>query len=197
MLKQYGDLLANVRRDGIFHPIRYLIQPDDPLVKEVADVLVQSKDFIGAAQDFVSSISPYQEEVGDYWAYPFETLAFASAWRSLILEGEKISPPSSDCDDKAILLCSILRNFVPPDQVFCAIGTRNTGGKEEGHMWGLVSKNKDDVRVVESTAPSSQNLRGIYTVSALFNDKYAFSTPTGLKEFGLIPVPLTIETVKV
>ena len=93
-LKEYEDLLANVRHDGQFHSIRDLVQPFDPLVKEVADILIQAPDFIEAAQDFVAEFTVYKEEVGDYWGYPMETLAFRSG----------------DCDDLAILLCSILRN---------------------------------------------------------------------------------------
>ncbi len=180
MLRQYGDLLANVRRNGIYHPIRSLVQPDDPTVKEVADVLIQTRGFIDAAQDFVFSFTPYQEEVGDYWGYPMETLAFRGG----------------DCDDLSILLCSILRNYIPPDQVFCAIGDRNDGEGDKGHMWVVTNTNRSRPRIVEATAPSSQALRGKYTVGALFNDKYAFATERGLKEFGLIPAPGWEKAVK-
>jgi hypothetical protein len=35
-LTEYDDLLADVRWNGRFHSIRNLVQPNDPLVKELA-----------------------------------------------------------------------------------------------------------------------------------------------------------------
>jgi len=177
MLQQYADLLANVRRDGNYHSIRDLVRPHDPLVAEVADVLIQSDDFIGAAQDFVDSFTTYQDEIGDYWGYPMETLAFKGG----------------DCDDKAILLCSILRNYLPPDEIFCAIGLWKVRGKEEGHMWNLFINDRGKQRIIEATASASRPIQGRYTLGAIFNDCYVFVTPRALKEFALIPVPLVTE----
>lgn len=178
-LKEYEDLLANVRYDGKLHSIRDLVRPDDPDVKEVADVLIQWPDFITASQDFVAAFTVYREEVGDYWARPAETLASRAG----------------DCDDLAILLCSILRNYIPAaaDGVFCAIGTKTERGKDEGHMW-VVTKNKDGKdRIIEATAPSTKKVTGIYKISALFNDEYTFATAFGLKTFGLLPLESLME----
>ena len=52
MLKEYKDLLANVRADGKYHSIKSLIEPNDLTVQEVADVLIQGRDFIADTQDF-------------------------------------------------------------------------------------------------------------------------------------------------
>ncbi len=101
-MKQYEDLLANVRRDGRIHSIRDLVQPFDPLVKEVADVLIQAHDFIEAAQDFVAEFAHYQEEVGDYWGYPFETLAFKSGdvtYEDTVTMGANAASPLLDGED--------------------------------------------------------------------------------------------------
>jgi hypothetical protein len=193
MLRQYGDLLANVRRDGIYHSIRGLVTPNQPLVHELADVLIQSKDFVGSAQDFVNSFTQYKDEVGDYWAYPVETLAYFEAWRELQGKGVKAESPTCDCDDMAILLGSILRNYIPPDEIFCAIGLKSEGGKEEGHMWDLLVRDDTPPRIIEATSSSSRPPRGKYKLAAMFNDKYAFATPRGIQEFGLIPVPLVPE----
>ncbi len=179
-MKQYEDLLANVRRDGRFHSIRDLVQPFDPLVKEVADVLIQAHDFIEAAQDFVAEFAHYQEEVGDYWGYPFETLAFKYG----------------DCDDLAILLCSILRNGISADKVFCAIGTWEKRGEVTGHMWVIVVDPQGRDRIVEATAPSYKRTGGIYRLSAIFNDEYAWATARGLKEFGLLHFEEVINTLE-
>ena len=106
MLKQYDDLLARVRGDGQFHGIRQLVQPNDPLVREVAAVLIQSGDFVRLAQDFVNGYTSYQEEVGDYWDTP----------------GEALRDRYCDCDDSAILLCSILRNYILAELYSCRPG---------------------------------------------------------------------------
>ena len=175
MLKQYFDLKADVRGDGEYHSIRELVQLDDPEVRDVARVLVQADDFVSAAQDFVDSFTTYQREIGDYWTIPSEVL----------------ETRAGDCDDKAILLCSILRNYIGPEDVFCAIGTQ--GG--EGHMWIVLSDPSGQDRIVEATAPSSRPVKGNYRLYAIFNDKYAFSYPEGLREFCLLPVEQEKEAV--
>ena len=179
-LTEYDDLLANVRYDSRFHSARNLVQPDYPLVKQVAAVLRQAPDFVGAAQDFVHDFAPYSSEVGDFWAKPGETLAMETG----------------DCDDLAILLCSILRNEIPADQVYCAVGILKRDGKAVGHMWVDYRPAGGPTRVIESTAPSWKQLRGIYQASALFNDEYAFATDYGLKTFGLMPLEEVVETLK-
>jgi len=180
-MKQYEDLLANVRRDGRFHSIRDLVRPDDPYVKEVAAVLLQAPDFIEASQDFVAEFADYSEEIGDYWSYPIETLAFK--W--------------GDCDCLAILLCSILRNGISADRVFCSIGTWEKRGKATGHMWVTVVDLRGRDRIIEATAPSYRRTEGIYRLSAFFNDEYTWSTPRGLKEFGLMPFEEILDSLEV
>lgn len=172
MLRLYDNLLADVRWDENYHGIRGLVQPQNPLVKKIADVLINAPDFIEATQDFVHTYTTYESEIGDFWAMPEEML----------------DKRSGDCDDSAILVCSILRNYIPADQVFCAVGVKRNG-KTEGHMWVQLNTGGDDF-IVESTAGSNAPLRGKYVLSALFNDKYAFATENGLKEFGLVPVLL-------
>ena len=177
-LTEYEDLLANVRYDGRFHSIRDLVQPHDPLVMELADVLIQDPNFIEIAQAFVDGFTTYQEEIGDYWAQPFETLALEAG----------------DCDDKAILLCSILRNYMPAEKVFCAIGTWRHNGDEEGHMWVVTEGNRKD-RTIEATAPPGRTPSGTYRLSAIFNDEYAFAFPGAMQEFGLLPFEAVIQSL--
>jgi len=174
MLKQYQDLLADVRGDGQYHSVRSLVQPDDPDVQEVADVLIQGNDFISAAQDFVSAFTIYKSEIGDYWSTPDEVLLNRSG----------------DCDCLAILLCSILRNFIPAEDVYCAVGNLDPGKKNSGHMWVVTVDKNGKERIVEATAPSTRPITGVYAVEGLFNDKYAFATDFGLKDFDLLPVLL-------
>ena len=168
-IKQYKDLLANVRNDGKYHSIRALVQPDDQAVRDVARVLVQAKDFIAAAQEFVDSFTTYQVEVGDYWTTP----------------GEILDARAGDCDDKAILLASILRNYLPADQVYCAFGLWVLDGATTGHMYVVTEGEDGEDRILEATAGPGRKTRGKYVLHGMFNDKYAFSTDIGLREFDL------------
>lgn len=179
-IKRYDDLLADVRHDHEHHSIRSLVQVDDPEVREVARVLVQASDFISAAQEFVNSFTTYGSEVGDFWRTPSETLE----------KSQDEVEPGVDCDDSAILLCSILRNYIPPDQVYCAFGLWAMGGKTDGHMWVVTKGEGGEDRILESTASPGKSLRGKYVIYGMFNDSYAFSTDIGLKEFDLKTVEL-------
>ncbi|TET43290.1 MAG: hypothetical protein E3J60_00590 [Dehalococcoidia bacterium] len=179
-MKRYDDLLGDVRHDHEYHPIRSLVQVDDPEVREVARVLVQATDFISAAQEFVNSFTTYGSEVGDFWRTPSETLE----------KSESLDDPGVDCDDSAILLCSILRNYIPPDEVYCAFGLWAMGGKTDGHMFVVTKGEGGEDRILESTAPPGKSTRGKYVIYGMFNDCYAFSTDIGLKEFDLKTVEL-------
>lgn len=171
MLKQYFDFRANVRYDGKYHSIRQLIQPDDPEIKEIAAVLSKADDFVGAAQDFVDSFTVYKREVGDYWSTPVETLANRGG----------------DCDCLGILLCSILRNYIPAEKVFCAVGNWRQNGTG-GHLWVVMESETEADRIIEATASSSQLVKGKYELEAIFNDKYVFAYPQAIGNFDLIPV---------
>lgn len=171
-LQQYDDLLADVRHDQKYHSIRSLVQPAELEVREIAQVLVQAPDFIAAAQEFVHSFTTYKKEVGDYWATPGETLA----------------AQAGDCDDKAILLCSTLRNYIPPEKVYCAFGLWKFGGVTGGHMWVVLEGQNGEDRIVEATAGPSMAGKGKYIIHGIFNDTYAFATDIGLREFDLRPV---------
>ncbi|MBN2239024.1 MAG: transglutaminase domain-containing protein [Dehalococcoidales bacterium] len=93
------------------------VTPDDPEVKAlVNDILFSDSrlywnDF-NALRDWVSWHVGYRSDIdihgqSDYWQTPAETLELGTG----------------DCEDFAILLCSILRSYgVPADQVFVATG---------------------------------------------------------------------------
>ena len=167
-LSMFDDLFASVRYDNDFHSIRSLVQPDDPEVREIAAVLEAAPDFIEACQDFVDSFTTYENEVGDYWTEPWELL----------------EERAGDCDDKAILLCSLLRTVLPADQVFCAVGDWALNGRG-GHMWVVTQGKNSEDRIIEATASSTKPVKGNYNLQAIFNDVYAFATPAGRKEFAL------------
>lgn len=179
-IKRYDDLLADVRHDHEYHSIRSLVQVDDQEVRDIARVLVQASDFISAAQEFVNSFTTYGSEVGDFWRTPSETLE----------KSQEEVEPGVDCDDSAILLCSILRNYIPPDEVYCAFGLWAMGERTDGHMWVVTKGEGGEDRILESTAPPGKVTRGKYVIYGMFNDKYCFSTDIGIREFDLKTVEL-------
>lgn len=203
MLKQYYDILARVRGDGKWHSIRSLVQPDDPQVIEVAAILARSDNFVAACQNFVDSFTTYAREVGDYWSTPAETMvalcplclsdnvvrinSFQDIYRCNDCGYVGEPTRAGDCDDKAILLTSLLRYRLPADEVYCAFGAHRLNRKAEGHMWVIKGNGLEDT-ILEATAPYSAELQGEYELMAFFNDKYAFSYPEGIREFNLAPV---------
>lgn len=167
-LKLYNEILADVRRNGLC-PVKSLVQPDDVEVRRVASVLAQAENPVAAAQEFIHSFTEYLHEEGDYWSTP----------------GETFEREAGDCDCLAIALCSILRNWLPADKVFCAIGNLSNGS-DSGHMWLVMEGVGGEDRIIESTAPPEKPLRGGYNLMAIFNDVYAFSSPEGIREFHLV-----------
>jgi hypothetical protein len=97
-------------------------------------------------------------------------------------------PDGIDCDDSAILLCSILRVYIPADKVFCAVGMWSYNGRTEGHMFVVVQNKSGEEFILESTASPDADVKGSYDIYALFNDKYTLATKQGLSLFGLRPI---------
>jgi len=173
-LEFYHDLGANVRYNGQYVPIRQLVTPNDPTVRQVADILSQTPDFIAAAQQFVNEFINYYREPGDFWSMPAE-----------VIDLER-----GDCDCMAILLCSILRTRIPAEKVYCAVGEWGFDGITDGHMWVVIDGGNGKDRILESTAPPERSITGVYVTKAIFNDVYAYATQEGLNDFDLRPVHL-------
>lgn len=169
-LELFQNLRADVRWDGRHHPIKQLVQPEEPDVKEIARVLAQAPDFVDAAHTLIHSYTSYGREEGDFWRTPAESI------RERVI----------DCDDSAILLASILRaGGIPADRVFVGVGLWEVDGQSDGHAWVVIQDEFGEDRILESTASPEQPLRGKYHFEAIFNDRYAFATQVGLKEFDL------------
>jgi len=101
--------------------------------------------------------------VGDFWEFPWETL--------------NPNIRTADCDGTAILLCSMLRNFIDDTRVFVAIGNLYNG-KGIGHAW-VNYKYEDTWYILETTLnvlpkelwKPQQLYAEKYDLSYLFNDK--------------------------
>jgi len=95
----------------------------------------------------------------EFFQYPGETLAWGSNGKGI-----------GDCEDTSILLTSLLRNFMPPDRVFCIIGNYQIFG----HAWVQVKLKDGNLAILETTLtsapPNPWRLAGPYSPYILFND---------------------------
>lgn len=84
-----------------------------------------------------------------------------------------------NCANKAILLTSLLRNELSPDDVYCILGNLHNG-KVEGHAWVQVNLGGKEY-VVESTRGDVSMLpveeAGRYEVVHYFNDQKVLAVP--------------------
>ena len=99
--------------------------------------------------DYVCKSVSYKSDDGEWWSYPLETL----------------TKRQGDCDDSAILLCSLLRNFYPPDRVYVGAGTY----RGLGHAWVEL-----DGEILEPTYTSARPVSDPhnYRAFAKFNDVF-------------------------
>jgi len=163
-MQELKDVFGDVRSDGRLHSLKSFVRPNDPMVKKVATILADANDPVWASWTWVDRIANYKEEITEFWAYPIET----------IMAGE------GDCDDTAILLCSVLRNYFPPTDVFVVVGYYFEGGQERGHAWVAVGD-----RILESTKSPNGMPAARYMPYIMFNDKKVIS----LVEWpGFIPI---------
>lgn len=88
---QGGQYLVNVRY-GSWHDLREFVQPSNP---DVLAIYSQYGPDYWSLYDFVCREIDYRRDIGEFWLTPSETLASKRA----------------DCEDTAILLCSLLRCF--------------------------------------------------------------------------------------
>lgn len=150
-MRELGDILVfDVRGDGRFHGVKAFVRPSSPTVRRIAYILSFADDPIKSAWEWVSRVVEYQLEQGEFWSYPEEAIAAGVG----------------DCDDAAILLCSVLRNYLGPDEVFVVVGTHNS----EGHAWVTVDGN-----ILESTRAPNGVPRFRYHPVFMFNDKKVYS----------------------
>jgi hypothetical protein len=170
-LALYYDLKADVRYSNSHVPIRQLVTPDNPEVIEVARILHEDPDFIIACQDFVHDFTTYVHEEGDYWA----------------TAGETLNNRKGDCDCLSILLCSLLRVYIPAEKVYCCVCEWTVEGVKCGHMYVIIDDDGEDL-ILEATAASDVPLIGSYNIYMIFNDKYVCASEQGLKLFDLKPI---------
>jgi transglutaminase-like putative cysteine protease len=167
--------------------VKQYVTPNDPVVKEFLQNILQREavafnDF-ERLRDWVSSHISYKFDkdvhgVSDYWQYPEETLKLRTG----------------DCEDFAIVLCSLLRAYgVPANQVYVAAGV----SKDKTYHAYLVEKWYQGIwNVIEPQAGAWYGvlLGDWYTSTSFdtlchFNDQYYSeglpTLPAGAYEFQL------------
>jgi len=109
---QYRDGLyyVAVRNPGEWHEIREFIQPGNP---DIIAFYSQIGSDVWSCLDFVCRNISYRRDIGEFWQLPSETIATGQG----------------DCEDSAILLTSLLKNFT---NAYVVLGSLQGWG----HAWG-------------------------------------------------------------
>lgn len=102
----------------------------------------------------------------EFWQFPAETLGWMNQDGAI-----------EDCDGSSILLCSMLRCFVPEDSVYVAVGGHHGIDHawvryQEGGRWYVLESTLDKPFPLHSLPEDSfGNTPGPYNLYAYFNDK--------------------------
>lgn len=115
------------------------------------------------------------KEVTDSVRMPVYDIEVADNHNFMLASGALVH----NCANKSFLLTSLLRNFLPPEEVFCVLGNLYNG-KPGGHAWVEVRKNGQDY-VLESTQPDTPIVQASeldrYEEVHYFNDQSIFAVP--------------------
>lgn len=140
---QYRDglYLVAVRNAGEWHEIRKFVESYNPHVQQIyQEVGPNTFDCL----DFICRNISYRRDIGEFWQFPSET----------IITGQ------GDCEDSAILLTSLLKNFT---NAYVVVG--NYQGL--GHAWVVSEGEILEATYTEAKAvPDPDN----YRPYMLFND---------------------------
>jgi len=169
------------------------VMPDAEEIRTAVKTIISTEsgkpyNEFNALRDWVATRIFYKSDqdnfgVSDYWQFPLETLEHGTG----------------DCEDIAILLCSLLRaSGVPADQVYVAIGTPK--GTEGYHaylleryskgVWSMIEPQLDPVTSAFSFTFFDWALTYDFSSDLFcFNDQYFFNGPpvlaSGAYEFNL------------
>ena len=104
-----GQYLVSVRYLGQWNSLQDFVQPDNP---DVVAIYHQIGPDVWNCLDFVCRNVAYRSDIGEWWSFPSET----------------VKRGDGDCEDSAILACSLLKNFTDG---YVALGDY----QGYGHAW--------------------------------------------------------------
>jgi transglutaminase-like putative cysteine protease len=123
------------------------------LYQQLTQGISNSQERIIACWNWVTSQVKYVKFVKGYLWVNGRSSVQKDYWQPPSLS---IETRVGNCATKSFLLCSLLRNELPPDQVYCTLGNLHNG-KVGGHAW-VTLKLADEEYVMESTTPTAPPL---------------------------------------
>lgn len=136
---------------------RFLITTEDPLVRakvqEITRLCKTKEEKQQAVFEYVRKEIEYVTEGNPRdWSYPRSFLAYKfDFWQ---LPAETIQWRKGDCEDRSILLCTMMRMVgVSSSDVRVVVGVIHVNGERGGHAW-IEFKIGDDWYALESTCPT-------------------------------------------
>ena len=136
-------------------PLENFIQTDNPVIEGIASGLA-TDDFIYAAHQWVSSHVSYPAVGAADWYLPTEV----------------ISRQQAGCFGTSVLTASLIRQVLPPDRVYVAIGYC----QGSGHAWVMVKNGT--WQILETTHADHFEKSGeLYKPILMFNDSKILGKP--------------------
>jgi hypothetical protein len=123
------------------------------LYKEITEGIANPLDRITACWEWVANQVKYVKFVRGKLTINGKTSWQNDYWQ---MPEMAIITRVGNCANKSFLLCSLLRNTLSPDQVYCVLGNLYNG-KPGGHSWCVVKLNGNDL-ISESTTPTAPPL---------------------------------------
>lgn len=175
-------IIVAKRWPGEKYDVREFVRPDSVMVQELAGRLAANRDFVRACYEWVKNniqYPPALPAVGDWHrmdAFPARGL-FGRAMPLVSRESydfwqfpqETLATRMGDCEDMAILLCSLLRTRLPESSVFVTVGDYS----RYGHAWVVVDGVVYDPAPANGHIPPSREGHP-YSPRFRFNDRIAF-----------------------
>ncbi len=148
------------------------ITPDNPDIQNKYDGLVNGlssiEDKVIACLRFASS-SPYVQFVKVTTNVAGRSFTQKDCWLS---PAEAMQAPKLNCANKSFLLASLLRQELPPEQVWTVLGNLNTD-HQDGHAFVMVELDRS--YILEATNPSTKAMLIPLEAATMYEDVIYFN----------------------
>lgn len=133
------------------------VTPDDLTIQEkyeqITAGLLSPEDKILACFKYVCDF-PYTRFIRVETRVDGRRFVQNDAW---LLPSQTISAPKLNCANRALLLASLLRQEMPPDDVWVVMGNVNVDG-QDGHAWNMVKLAGQEYLLEPTNARAKANL---------------------------------------